>query len=140
MSRNTYSNTMFTIRLHIILAIIFFGVYMACGQSSATSAKHFDCTNISQLVLDLGSNVQVKEIKGTRVIVEHTITVQHSTKSSQILSALQSAETFSVKGWSDNATQQLNIKAAVMDKAIIADKQTATIIHSYIIYKPSNLL
>ena len=140
MSRNTYSNTMFTIRLHIILGIILLGVYAATAQSSATSSKHFDCSNISQLVLDLGSNVQVKPIKGTRVIIEHTITVQHPTKSNQILSAVQSAGVFEVKGWADATTNQLILKERVVTKELIADKQAATIIHSYIIYKPSNLL
>lgn len=129
-----------TIRVHIVLAIILSIVYAATAQSSATSSKHFDCTNIHQLVLDLGSNVQVKEIKGSRVIVEHTITVQHSTKSSQILTALQASEVFSVKAWSDVTVNQLNIQQAVVNKAIIADKQAATVVHSYVIYKPSNLL
>jgi preprotein translocase subunit SecB len=119
---------------------IFATVYTVAAQSSATSSKHFDCSNIHQLVLDLGSNVQVKEIKGTRVIIEHTITVQHPTKSSQILSAVQSTGVFEVKGWADVTTNQLILKERVVTKELIADKTAATIVHSYVIYKPSNLL
>ena len=134
------SNTTFTIRLIMLFVCIFATVYTVAAQSSATSSKHFDCSNISQLVLDLGSNVQVKEIKGTRVIIEHTITVQHPTKSSQILSAVQSAGVFEVKGWADVTTNQLILKERVVTKELIADKQAATIVHSYIIYKPVNIL
>lgn len=134
------SNTTFTIRLIMLFVCIFATVYTIAAQSSATSSKHFDCKDISQLVLELGNNIEIKPIKGTRVIIEHTITVQHPTKSNQILSAVQSAGVFEVKGWTDATTNQLILKERVVTKELIADKQTATIVHSYIIYKPSNLL
>ena len=129
---------MWAIKLGMILLILF----IACNikaQSVKTFGTTIDCKGLSQLHLNLGTNVIFKVTKSERLIIERTVTVKHSSKSDIIVAHIGYHGIGDIKTQHNYIEDTLFTSVLPYNKIIKVDNEAAVVSQSFVVYIPQHI-
>lgn len=119
-------------------------ILMACSgitwsQATASTSQTVAISNASKLQLNLfSSDIEVREIKGSRLIVESHITVEGVTNST-ILEYIIQAGRYELSSQTDASTQTLTLTRKMSDKVLMVKGQACSEHVRYIVLVPNSI-
>lgn len=109
------------------------------GQATASTNQTIAISNASKLQLNLYSpDIEVREIKGSRLIIESHITVEGVT-SNTILEYVIKAGRYELTSQTDASTQTLTLTRKMSDKVLVVKGQSCAEHVRYVVLVPSSI-
>jgi len=123
----------------LVLAILIAWSTLSWAQATASTNQAISTSNVSKLQLNLFSpNIEVREIKGSRLIIESHITVEGVTNST-ILEYIIKAGRYELTSKTDASTQTLTLTRKMSDKVLMVKGQACSESVRYVILVPSSI-
>lgn len=112
---------------------------LSWGQATASTNQAIAISNASKLQLNLySSDIEVREIKGSRLIIESHITVEGVTNST-ILEYIIKAGRYELTSKVDASTQTLTLTRKMSDKVLVVKGQSCAENVRYVVLVPSSI-
>ncbi len=122
-----------------ILAILLVWSSLAFSQATASTNQTITTTNATTLQLNLFSpDIEVREIRGSRLIIESHITVEGITNNT-ILEYVIKAGRYELVSKTDASTQTLTLSRKMSDKVLMVKGQPCTEKVRYVILVPDSI-
>lgn len=123
----------------LVLVTLMTWTSVVWAQATASTSQTIAISNTSKLQLNLFSpDIEVREIKGSRLIIESHITVEGVTNNT-LLEYIIKAGRYELTPKTDATTQTLTLTRKISDKVLIVKGQACSEQVHYVILVPSSI-